>query len=106
MSKMNAWLGVFVSFLMINGCFGTLAVIFCWGEILERCCTAYVQLGSESGEEDEVAEENHVELPVIPGQVITSENVGHRLHQIQANEAEDEAEDEAEKDEKNRYYDV
>jgi hypothetical protein len=82
MSKMNAWLGVFVSFLMINGCFGTLAVIFCWGEILERCCTAYVQLESE---EDEVAEEtedpetvqdNHVELRVISSENEVQATVG------------------------------
>lgn len=51
---------------MIIGCFGMVVIIFCWEEVLNTCCTPYVQLHEE--EEDEVAEENHVELPVISGE--------------------------------------
>tara|TARA_B110000208_G_scaffold23159_1_gene29572 strand:- start:949 stop:1257 length:309 start_codon:yes stop_codon:yes gene_type:complete len=50
---------------MIIGCFGMVVIIFCWEEVLNTCCTPYVQLHEE---EDEVAEENHVELPVISGE--------------------------------------
>jgi len=64
---------------MINGCFGILAVIFCWGEILERCCTPYVQLIGESEEIDVVGD---VELQDVELQVVSSEN------EIRANEAE------------------
>ena len=73
MRQMNAWVGVLTSFCMILGCFGMIIVLFFWDEVLEYCCTPYVQLLVEEEEEDEEEkleelggqEVNHVELRVI-----------------------------------------
>ena len=90
MRQMNAWVGVLTSFCMILGCFGMIIVLFFWDEVLEYCCTPYVQLlveeeedGEEKLEELGGQEVDHIEL-----QVVSSE----KLEELGGQEVEPEAE--------------